>query len=504
VTPAFASKPLVVLEMANNHMGSLTHGMRILDAFAEVAEPFRETFAFGFKLQYRDLDTFIHPNFQARMDIKYIKRFQETRLSQGDFLALREGMSARGFLAICTPFDEASVDLIETHRYDRLKIASCSMGDWPLLERLARSPLPVIASTAGASLELLDRIVSFFEHRERSLTLLHCVGEYPTPAERLQMNQIDLLRNRYPGHEVGWSTHEDPDTLQNIPLAVAKGARVFEKHVGLPTDQYALNAYSASPQQMRRWLEAAQEALVACGAGDGRHASAKEELDSLRSLQRGVFVKAPVAKGEKLDPSTFLLAMPTEPGQLTANDLGKYLEFRALEDLPAMDPVFLHQVQTTDHRLRINDIVARVRGLLDEARTVVSTQATVEISHHYGLDQFETYGATILNVVNRAYCKKLIVLLPGQRHPEQFHKLKEETFHVLHGSMQVSLDGEVRTCRPGDVLTVEREVRHTFWSDQGCVIEEISSTHYKDDSYYLDPAIGANPDRKTYVTHFFG
>jgi N-acetylneuraminate synthase len=504
VTPSFASKPLVVLEMANNHMGSLAHGMRILDAFAEAVEPFRDCFSFGFKLQYRELDTFIHPNFQSRMDIKYIKRFQETRLGKGELLALREGMSARGFHAICTPFDEASVDLIEAHHYDHLKIASCSMGDWPLLERIARSPLPVIGSTAGASLELLDRIVSFFEHRGRPLTLLHCVGEYPTPGERLQMNQIDLLRNRYPGHLIGWSTHEDPDNFLNVPLAVAKGAKVFEKHVGLPTDQFALNAYSASPLQMRRWLEAAREALVACGTEDARHAPAREELESLRSLQRGVFVKRPVAKGERLDPSAFLLAMPTEPGQVTANDLGKYLEFKALEDLPALGPVFIRQVQKTDHRQRINDIVARVRALLDEARTVVSTQASVEISHHYGLDQFETYGATIINVVNRVYCKKLIVLLPGQRHPEQFHKLKEETFHVLHGSMQVSLNGEVRECRQGDILTVEREMRHAFWSDQGCIIEEISSTHYKDDSYYLDPAIGANSDRKTYVTHFFG
>ena len=135
---------------------------------------------------------------------------------------------------------------------------------------------------------------------------------------------------------------------------------------------------------------------------------------------------------------------------------------------------------------------------------MVSTQATVEISHHYGMDRFEEAGAVILNVVNRAYCKKLIVLLPGQRHPEQYHKLKEETFHVLHGGLSVSLDGAIQACRPGDILTVERGVRHAFWTEEGCIIEEISSTHFKDDSYYLDPAIAGNPDRKTYVTHFFG
>jgi len=499
-----ASKPLVVFEMANNHMGSLAHGLDILTAFQDTVQEFRSTFDFGFKLQYRHLDTFIHPNFQARMDIKYIKRFQETRLSEAEFLALREGIETRGFTPVCTPFDEPSVDLVEAHRYAWIKIASCSLGDWPLLERIAQSTLPVIASTAGASLEVLDRVVSFFEHRAKTLSLLHCVGEYPTPAERLELNQIELLRARYPGHTIGWSTHEDPDTIRNIPMAVAKGARIFEKHVGLPTEQYALNAYSASPDQIRIWLEAAREAVITCGISGERHVSEAAELTSLRSLQRGVFVKQAVAKGDKLDPSNLLLAMPTEVGQLTANDLGKYIEYRVQEDLPALAPVDQNQVQGLDHRARINAIVGRVRALLEEGRTVVSTQATVEISHHYGLDQFETFGATIINVVNRAYCKKLIVLLPGQRHPEQFHKLKEETFHVLHGSLTVGLDDEVRSCRPGDILTVEREVRHAFWTDEGCIIEEISSTHYKDDSYYLDPAIGTNPDRKTYVTHFFG
>ena len=47
----------------------------------------------------------------------------------------------------------------------------------------------------------------------------------------------------------------------------------------------------------------------------------------------------------------------------------------------------------------------------------------------------------IINVVNREYCKKLIVLLPGQKHPEQYHNIKEETFVVLYGDVALTLDG---------------------------------------------------------------
>lgn len=501
---AQCSRPLVVFEMANNHMGEVDHGRRILEDFAVVAAAFRDTFDFGFKLQYRDLDTFIHPEFQDRLDIKYIKRFQETRLTEAEFRALRSAMDQYGFQAVCTPFDEVSVARIEAHGFAKIKVASCSMGDWPLLERIVASSLPVIASTAGADFELLDRVVSFFEHRNRPLSLLHCVGEYPTPAERLQLNQIDLLRKRYPGHTIGWSTHEDPENYRNVAMAIAKGARILEKHVGLATDRHRLNAYSASPEQAQRWLEAAREAVIACGREDGTRVFSPGEVDSLRSLQRGVYLSRSAEADQRLDASGFLLAMPTEPGQLTANDLGKYIEFHTLEKIPASGPVHARQVRRLDHRAKVNAIVARVRAMLEAGRAVVSAQATVEISHHYGLERFEEAGAVILNVVNRAYCKKLIVLLPGQRHPEQYHKLKEETFHLLHGRLRLSLDGVEQDCQPGDIVTVEREVRHAFWSDIGCIIEEISSTHYRDDSYYLDPAIAANPDRKTYVTHFFG
>jgi len=82
------------------------------------------------------------------MDLKYVKRFSETRLSTGQYKMLCDEMKAQGFVTICTPFDEASVDLIEEHDFDIIKVASCSFTDWPLLERIVKAPKPIIASTA--------------------------------------------------------------------------------------------------------------------------------------------------------------------------------------------------------------------------------------------------------------------------------------------------------------------------------------------------------------------
>ena len=66
------ARPLFIFEMANNHMGDTAHGIAIIRAMREACAGFTDRFDFAFKLQYRDLDTFIHPCFKGRDDVKYV------------------------------------------------------------------------------------------------------------------------------------------------------------------------------------------------------------------------------------------------------------------------------------------------------------------------------------------------------------------------------------------------------------------------------------------------
>ena len=493
-------QPLFIFEMANNHMGSVEHGLRIIREFKAVAQDF--PFTFAFKFQYRDLDTYIHPDYQQRMDIKYVKRFAETRLTEDDFRRLLDGVKQHGFTAICTPFDEVSVDRVVNHGFDILKIASCSLTDWPLLEKIAGSNLPIIASTAGSALEQIDSAVSFLQHRNKDFAILHCVAEYPTQDAGLQLNQLDLLRQRYPGVPVGYSTHELPDNTTSVQLALAKGAGVFEKHVGVGTAEWPLNNYSATPAQVQRWLQAAASALAMLGGREGRYQPSTVETDSLNSLRRGVFLKQAVAAGERVDPAKVFFAFPPEPGQWLANDWSKYNEAAATADIAAKGALTRANTTLCDTRQQVRAIAEQVKTLLSAGHIVVPASAELELSHHYGLPRFAEFGLTMITVVNREYCKKLLILLPGQKHPEQYHQQKEETFHVLHGEAELELDGVLSVVRPGDVVTVPRGVHHAFSTKAGAVFEEISSTHFKDDSYYVDPAIMANKNRKTWIKYW--
>lgn len=492
--------PLFVLEMANNHMGDVEHGVRIIREFGAVCRDF--PFKFAFKFQYRHLDSLIHPDFVGRTDIKYIKRFSETRLTREQMRRLVEEAKDNGFLTMCTPFDNASVDLIVEDRYDILKIASCSFTDWPLLERTVQTDLPIIASTAGVALEDVDAVVAFFQHRNKHFALMHCVAEYPTPMAKLELNQIDFLKARYPDICIGYSTHEDPALTVPVGIAVAKGARIFEKHVGVATAQYALNNYSATPAQVRAWLEAAQEAFAICGISGKRIEPTQAEADALFALRRGAYAKRAIAAGERILDGDVFFAIPTQPGHVTANDWSKYNHFHATADIPANAPILTGDVAKTGIRDKVNEIVRRVKDMLKQGNVIVPGRAELEISHHYGMEKFDEFGITMITVINREYCKKLIVVLPGQKHPTQYHEQKEETFHILHGRLTMTLDDETQDYGPGDVVVVNRGVHHAFTTAEGAVFEEISSTHFVNDSFYTDPAIAKNPSRKTFLTYW--
>jgi sialic acid synthase SpsE/quercetin dioxygenase-like cupin family protein len=493
-------RPLFIYEMANNHMGDVRHGIRIVQELAQVSSDF--PFNFAVKLQYRDLDTLIHPDFKQRMDVKYVKRFTETRLSWEQFKQIKDAIDEAGFLAVCTPFDEVSVEKIVEHGYDYLKIPSCSITDWPLLEKISRYNLPIIASTAGESLENIDRVVSFFRHREKQLSVMHCVGEYPAPDNHLHLGQISLLLKRYPGVEIGYSTHEHPDNFDAVKIAIARGATILEKHVAVPTEKYPVNGYSVTPEQVRKWLGSALDAYKMLGECEHRYTAPQGELRALGDLARGVFVKEPVAMGAMIKASNVFYAMPRLDGQIVAQDMSKYAEFVALEPIAALAPVMRCNVEKRDRRDLVHKIVHDVKALLKKSRAAVPGQVDLEISHHYGIDKFYQYGITMITVVNREYCKKLIVVLPNQSHPEQLHRIKEETYHVLYGNVKVDLDGSAYEKKAGDVLVIPRGQKHAFCSKSGCIIEEISSSHILNDSYYTDPAINSNGDRKTFVTYW--
>ena len=490
---------LFAYDLANNHQGDLEHALNIINALGDVN---RQAAVHGaLKFQFRQLDTFIHPDYKQRKDVKHIPRFMETALTKQQYEVLTEAVIKNGLHTMCTPFDEESVDAILDLDIEIIKVASCSATDRPLLERITQVNKPVIVSTAGLSMDKIDRLVSFLASKNIHFALMHCVAIYPTPNDKLGLNQINVLKERFPHVPIGFSTHEEPDNYASVQIAYAKGARLFERHVGMETKKYTLNSYSSRPEQIARWITAYKQAVAACG-GEHRIPASPDEIASLRSLMRGVFAGEQIKKGDKLNRDKVYFAMPLHDRQLPSGDWFDGIE--ADRDYAPNEPVneTVANFPVPPEEI-IYQTLLQVKGMLNKARIHIGKDTSIELSHHYGLERFREFGAVIMNCINRKYCKKLIIQLPRQKHPYHFHKSKEETFQLLYGDLEVELDGKRITPQVGDTILVRPGEWHKFHTLDGAIFEEVSTTHFDNDSFYEDERIArlSREARKTVIAN---
>lgn len=316
---------LFVLEMASNHQGRLDRGLAIIDRFSKIVR-FNNVRA-AIKLQFRDIDNFIHKDFLDRKDIRYVKRLSDTKMSKENFAQLVDAIRKSGCIPMSTPFDEKSVDWCVEFDMPIIKVASADNNDWTLLERIAKTRRPVIISTGGMSQKDMDDVVVFFAHRSIPLALNHCIAAYPHEDSECELNQIDYLKSRYPDLVIGYSCHEYHDWSASMHIAYAKGARTFERHIDINDDGFQVATYSSLPDQIDVWFKAWHKAIEMCGTSSSqRRNMLSKEIDYLDSYVRGVYAKKDLNAGQFLTEDDCYLAIPLQKGQISSRELmlGKF------------------------------------------------------------------------------------------------------------------------------------------------------------------------------------
>ena len=124
--------------------------------------------------------------------------------------------------------------------------------------------------------------------------------------------------------------------------------------------------------------------------------------------------------------------------------------------------------------------------LMKKAHITLPVKAMASIYHHAGQDRVSEVGALMINVVNKEYCKSYVVMLPGQRYPNHYHRIKTETCYVLRNNLVVNINGEDHVLSEGEMVSIERGEDHYFYSENGVIFEELSTMYVPNDSIYLD------------------
>jgi len=283
----------IIAEAGANHNGSFEQACALIDAAANAH-------ATAVKFQTYSADTLYSahtPDFAGYKDVKnLIKSIELPRSWQQD---LKSYCDDKGIEFISTPFDEAAIDELYSIGVKRYKIAGFEATDPRFVKCVASTNLPlIITSGIGSNIQMVREIVGWVYdvNPMADITILHGNNAYPTPFEDAGLNQIDRLQESIPNVTVGLSDHT-PGILVP-PLAVAKGARVIEKHYTLsrllpgPDHPFAIE-----PPELTQLVKAIRSAELVCQGKKGNFSASEERF---ATGMRSVVTKRPIRKGELL------------------------------------------------------------------------------------------------------------------------------------------------------------------------------------------------------------
>ena len=315
---------LFVLEAANNHLGDMERGLRIIRDHGQVAR--YNNVKAAIKLQFRNPKEFVHPEFRGNTDLRYIKKTELTYLTKEQYARLIQEIRSVGAIPMATPFDEDSVDLCVEFNMPIIKIASSDMNDWPLINKIASTRRPVIVSSGGASEKDMDDLVTFFARRDILLAINHCVSLYPSEDSDLNLDQIDYFKTRYPDNVIGFSSHEYSDWSSSMLISYGKGVRTWERHIDIDYGGVEVSKYNSLPEQCDQWYKAFHKAQEMCGGNtNSRRVISKKETEYLDALVRGAYARRDINPGYVFNKDNFTkdfyLSIPLRKAQLSCREV---------------------------------------------------------------------------------------------------------------------------------------------------------------------------------------
>ena len=256
------------------------------------------------------------------------------------WLGLKQHADDLGILFLSTPFSESAVDLLSEIGMKVWKVASGEVGNVPLLKRMISSGDPVILSSGMSDWDELDVAVDLVRQNGNPLAVLQCTSAYPCPPERVGLNMLDTLRQRYEAPS-GLSDHSG-DIYAGL-AAVTLGAEVLEVHVTLSREMFGPDVpASVTTSELRTLVEGSRQ-IERMNASPVNKEQVSDDLMHLRNL----FTKSVVA-GINLPAGTLL-----QPEHLKLKKPGNGL---GASSLPALLGKRLSRSVQADEFLRFEDV----------------------------------------------------------------------------------------------------------------------------------------------------
>jgi sialic acid synthase SpsE len=232
----------VIGEIGQNHNGSVDLAKLLVDV---VARPVEENL-FGLKLKGMDAVKMTRRDLNEELSRSQMEKPYTSQHSfgatYGEHRAKLE-LNDEQHYEVYLHAKSYGLDFVETlcavgclsmlrfFKPDYLKVASRDLTNLPLLQALAETRIPIILSTGMAGKKELDDALAVIVKQHEQISILHCVSQYPTHPDNVNLHTVTWLKKHYPQYTIGYSDHTIG--IATPVAAVAMGARIIEKHITL-------------------------------------------------------------------------------------------------------------------------------------------------------------------------------------------------------------------------------------------------------------------------------
>ena len=230
----------IIGEIGQNHNGSVDIAKLIVDL---VRRPIKED-VFGLDLKPIDAVKLTKRDLNEELSASQMKRIYDTpnsfgrtygehraflELSDEEHFEVYKYAKSKGLDFVETLCAKGCLSLLKLFTPDYLKVASRDLTNIPLLEAMAETKIPIILSTGMAGKKELDEALDVITRYHSNISILHCVSQYPTEPDNLNLETIWYLKEHYGQYKIGFSDHTIG--ISAPPIAVGMGAEIIEKHI---------------------------------------------------------------------------------------------------------------------------------------------------------------------------------------------------------------------------------------------------------------------------------
>ena len=222
--------------------------------------------------------------------MSYIDYKRKTEFGNLEYFAIDQHARENDIDWFASPWDVDSVEFLEHFSPVMYKLASASLTDFELIEKILYTGRPLMISTGMSTRNEIIESVNFIRDFDENYPLMiaHSTSAYPCKLEDLNLNMIKTLKVMFPNTPIGYSGHETG--LATTVAAVALGATFVERHFTLDRSMWGSDhAASIEPQGFARLVKDIRDVEIA--SGDGIKKVYEAEVTQMKKLRKHISIE---------------------------------------------------------------------------------------------------------------------------------------------------------------------------------------------------------------------